>query len=222
MRCRYCDNIFSNPIGGELNVHNRILFETEHFVAVPTVGSLVEGWLLIVTKEHHICMASIDRYLLDELDRFKVEVSCAVEACYGPVAIFEHGPSKPSQAVGCGVDHAHLHIVPTVCDLIAGLRGVFNSDLRWQAITGTPDAAAPHSLGLEYLYVEQPVGNASLATNCGFESQLFRKVIARHIGEPERYDWKLYDGLENVRRTWEKLTTSTYRNTRSLPGLLPI
>jgi len=207
MGCTYCENLFSPSRGSGWDSHDRILFQSEHFVAVPTIGSLVEGWLLIVTKHHHLCMGELAADRFDELDQFKLEVARSVERNYGPVAIFEHGPSLPKQGVGCGVDHAHLHVVPTTCDLVLGLRGVMTRDLCWTDVRAICDARDAFDSGLEYLYVEQPLSHGRIATGHGFESQLFRKVIARYIGEPDRFDWKLYSGPANVRRTVEKFTS---------------
>jgi ATP adenylyltransferase len=216
MGCRYCENILSLPSGTEGSLHNCILFESEHFVAVPTVGSLVEGWLLIITKDNYLCMGAMPGGMFEELDRFKLLVRQAVEECYGPVALFEHGPSKPKQAVGCGVDHAHLHIVPTDCDLLQGLPSIMADDLGWAEVDGVWDTHEPHIAGLEYLYVEQPLGRARLASSRGFGSQLFRQVVARHIGAPERYNWKLYDEAENVRRTVYRLAPWLHRKASAL------
>jgi len=145
MACRYCENIFSKSSMGETGVQDRILFESEHFVAVPTLGSLVEGWLLIVSKQHLICMGDLDPSLLEELIGFKSQVAGAVEFQYGSVAIFEHGPSQPKQSLGCGVDHAHLHIVPIECDLMAGLGNVYEDNVLWQEAEGIRDAVEHHA-----------------------------------------------------------------------------
>jgi len=220
MGCRYCENVFSIPSGSEGGLPDRILFESEHFVAVPTVGSLVEGWLLIITRAHYLCMGALPVGMFVDLDRFKFLVVQAVESNYGPVAIFEHGPSRPKEAVGCGVDHAHLHVVPTNCDLLQGLHGVTTAKIRWTEVSGVWDAREPHLLGLDYLYVEQPFGHGRIATSRGFGSQLFRQVIASHIGEPENFDWKLDSGTANVRRTVERFAPWACRNAASLAGTL--
>jgi len=211
MKCRYCENIFSESLTREAGVQNHILFESEHFVAVPTLGALVQGWLLIVSKRHRICMGDLDPSLLEEMVVFKNRVAKVVEFHYGSIAVFEHGPSKPKQALGCGVDHAHLHIVPTECNLIAGLSNIYESDVLWQNSEGIQDAVEYHAKGFEYLYIEQPNDKALIAKARGFGSQLFRKVIAQHVGRPEWFDWKVHEGVKNIRLTIEKLTSEAAR-----------
>ncbi len=207
MGCKYCQNILSNSPSRDRAVHDRILFESENFIAVPTVGSLVEGWLLVISKEHHIRMASLEYGLLEELNCFKEQLSRVIEECYGPIAIFEHGPSVPMQAIGCGIDHAHLHIVPTSCRLVQALRDMTHENLKWVDLEGVSGLRSYRDSEQEYLFVEQPLGAACVAASHGFGSQLFRRVIARHIGVPDRYDWKCWTGTENVVRTAERLTS---------------
>jgi ATP adenylyltransferase len=212
MGCQYCENIFPGRSQHDVGVHDRILFESESFVAVPTIGALVEGWLLLITKRHYLCMGEMPRTLFDELNRFKRLVEQFVEDCYGPVAFFEHGPSRPQQSVGCGVDHAHLHVVPTECDLAKGLSGLVADDLRWVEASGVVDTKRSHLAGSEYLYLEQPAGHARITEGRRFGSQLFRRVIARHVGTPNEFDWKLHDGAENVLRTVGTIARRLERN----------
>jgi hypothetical protein len=63
--CRFCPPAFSSYGRGQ--IENTVLFETDEFVVVPSLGSLVEGWLLIVSKEHYLCMAEAPPSLIDEL-----------------------------------------------------------------------------------------------------------------------------------------------------------
>ena len=46
--------------------------------------------------------------------------------------MFEHGPQRLCSTVGCGVDYAHLHIVPTNFDLKTGIHRFFNLNYKWQ------------------------------------------------------------------------------------------
>ena len=52
-----------------------IIMESPNFYAIPSVGSLVPGWLLIVPKESVICMGALEENKLKELDIFLHEVA---------------------------------------------------------------------------------------------------------------------------------------------------
>lgn len=194
---------------------NQVLWESVNFLAMPTLGAIVEGWLLVVPRAHYLCAGALPPDLLVELDQFLRFVADRVEQEYGPAAIFEHGPSCVGEAVGCTVDHAHMHIVPTRDDLIEGARGIAPKTLQWRRAVGLADARDLHLRRLPYLYVEQPRGNAHIATGSNIPSQLFRRVVAHFMGAPEHYDWRQFPETRNVEATIEKLGGSSEVSMRS-------
>ena len=184
---------------------DEVLYETEHFVVVPTVGALVEGWLLIVTKKPYLCMGAIEQTLYLELASLKEYVFSVLGQAYGEVAAFEHGPSQTGQRVGCGVDHAHLHVLPVDFSLIERVPQVTDALLSWREVENIHAARELFSEGKPYLYVEQPadvgrISNASVAP-----SQLFRRVIAEAIGSPDAFDWRSNPMEANVISTVKTL-----------------
>jgi len=76
------------------------LFESESFLALPTVGALVEGWLLVIPKTASLSFAHLFSHLLSELQGFLGEVVPVLESHYGS--------AKTGSTLGCGVDYAHL------------------------------------------------------------------------------------------------------------------
>ena len=124
---------------------DQVLHETDHFVVVPTVGALVEGWLLIITKQPYLCMGGMPTGEFHELSSLKELVCSVLSECYGDITVFEHGPSQPGQGVGCGVDHAHLHVLPAICQLTQGVPAVTKAVLEWDPVEG-PLATKRYSL----------------------------------------------------------------------------
>lgn len=184
---------------------DKILFQSRNFAVFPTLGALVEGWLLIVPKDHILCLGALSWELHSELDELRSRVSLALEACYGSVTVFEHGPAQPCHLVGCGVDHAHLHMLPTQVDLIEGAKEIFPGPLKWERLSRLQETTRLYEAGLPYLYVEQSRGTGYVTTHPNLQSQMFRKVIARHIGRPERYDWRQFPEEANILSTISRL-----------------
>jgi ATP adenylyltransferase len=183
------------------------LAESASFVALPTIGAIVPGWILIAPKTHCLALAALDDETLRELWHFESEVRSLVEYEFGEVAIFEHGPSKPSSLVGCGVDHAHLHIVPIQLDLLAEASRLY-PHIKWEAIDDLSAASEHHKAGRSYLYFRQPnVRNEHfLATSSdGFSSQLFRRVIANGAGLHDQWDWKAFPQVNNMEATCKRM-----------------
>jgi ATP adenylyltransferase len=198
--CRLCSDL-ANPN----ETWNAPLFESPHFVGLPSLGALIEGWLLLIPKEHFLCMGALPDALAPEMRDLKRKMCLVLERMYGPVCVFEHGPSRTSVRVGCGVDHAHLHVAPINFDLHATVTPFLPPDVTWSD-AGLEQCAAAFCQGKDYLYLEQPLGRGRIATHGGFGSQLFRRAIAVQIGEPDHFNWREYPILPNVFATIKKVS----------------
>ena len=55
--------------------------------------------------------------------------------------------------------------------------------------------------GKEYLYVEQPLGRASIAEHTELGSQILRKAIAAHIGAADQFSWRDYPRVDVIAKT---------------------
>ncbi len=207
-----CRTFFSSPKaklihGPGPHPWDRIIAESSNFQAIPSLGALIEGWVLVVPKHPLMCFGEIPTPLWPELKDFVNAVGRRLRTKYGPVALFEHGAMKQDTAVGCGVDQAHLHLVPTQIPLLGGARD-FAPQIVWHAEKDLNATRACQREGHAYLYLEQPLGSFPwVGTSRVIPSQLFRRVIARYLGEPEKYDWKSHPNLDNINATLAALTT---------------
>ena len=168
--------------------------EDEQHVAIASVGALVPGWSLVVPKSHGYNLAS--HYKSAEFHRFVQLAVSRIEERYGPVVVFEHGSVEPDSATSCGTAHAHLHLVPVALDLAAAaLKG--DSTLPWRSalITEVSDAVGDD----EYLFVANRYdGEATagtLTTLAIGRSQFFRRLIASHLGCPDKFDYKQFPNI---------------------------
>ncbi len=89
-----------------------VLCETENFKVVPSKGGFIVGWVMIIARSHLLSMAQLTRSTHAELDALVKRVSLILSEKFAPPTIFEHGASVRNSTFGCGIDHAHLHIVP--------------------------------------------------------------------------------------------------------------
>ena len=184
---------------------NEVLFESSNFVALPTRGALVEGWLLIVPREHHYCAGAFSDELLSEFQLFRQEVQQTLESTYGPIVAFEHGPAHSGRPAGCGVDHAHVHLLPWTGAFADAVKRYGNDEFTWERVDGIEALSAIHSSNRDYLYYEEATGEARIAASGAIPSQFFRRIVASAIGQSELYDWKQHSGIQQVRATVEKL-----------------
>jgi ATP adenylyltransferase len=186
-------------------IFNEILFETKNFKVIPSLGSLVEGWLLIVPKDYYLCFGKIkSKELNDELNYLIDHVTQIIKNEYGNYIIFEHGPIEELTLVGCGVDYAHIHIVPIELDL-STINSISKSSWNWDAASGIEDSISFHDNGIPYIYFQDNFGSKYIGTSSKIPSQFFRRIISDILGVPEKFNWKEFYLLDNISATYAKL-----------------
>ena len=192
--CRLCGPDFTSEYW------NEPLFESENFVVIPSLGALVDGWLLLLPKAHYICIGALPLSVIDEMDALKQTAARFIQEEYGAVCAFEHGPHKENSSLGCGVDHAHLHLVPMSADLRSAISPFLPANATWR-IGNVADCRKSFHESRDYLYLEQPLGNGSISTHHEFQGQLFRQAIASELGVLPQYNWREFAQLQNVEAT---------------------
>ncbi|CBE67510.1 protein of unknown function [Candidatus Methylomirabilis oxygeniifera] len=195
--CKLCSELESRT-----SAWNQPLFESPNFVALPSLGALIEGWILLVPKRHFISFGAVPGSMLAEMNEFKGFLCSVLGQRYGTATAFEHGPIAAGRTVGCGVDHAHLHLVPLLFDLLAEVSPLLPSGVRW-ANAGIEECQDAYGRGQDYLYLEQPICSGWIATHDQFGSQLFRRAIATRIGVRDQYNWREYEQLPTVMATMQ-------------------
>lgn len=201
--CQYCEEFESGKL--EINgqdLGNRIIFESDNFVVVPSLGQIVEGYLLIISKKHYTSIGEIPPGLHDELDTVCQKVRKILFDSYGMPLFFEHGPSCKRQKGGSCIDHAHLHVVPVQIDILPELSKHF----RYKIIKSFDALKKQFDKGVSYFFYESNLRERYL-----FEvseivpSQYIRQIIASKIGKPERWDWRSCFGINELLKTIERL-----------------
>jgi ATP adenylyltransferase len=204
--CSLCSSLASNAMRESWDNH---VFESLNFVALPSLGSLVEGWLLLLPKKHFISLGALPEELVAEMEDMKTKITAHVENEYGQACVFEHGPAFASRKVGCSVDHAHLHVVPFAFNLAEAARPFMPNCSAW-AKGSWSECRRAHRDGRDYLYFEQPLGDGSISTHADFGSQIFRKAIASQLGRPAEFNWREYPEFDNIARTINVFAHAAY------------
>ena len=188
---------------------NKPVLETEHFIVLPSLGALVPGWVLVIPKQHYLCIGALPQSLFPEFQRVKKETVNLIASQFGEPCLFEHGPSSAGLKVGCSVDHAHLHVVPFSGDL-AELAASFMPDgARWRP-ADVQACINAFSAGENYLYFEQPLGAGFISVHPAFGSQVFRKAIALQLGKPHEFDWREYPNHSAIQATVQTLASRSH------------
>lgn len=200
--CRFCQQIDSN--GPATRPEDVVIAATDSCLAWPSIGSLVEGWLLVVPRRHVLATAALSSSEIADLRHLAAAQAQRLVATFGlTVYQFEHGPAEAGSPVGCSVDHAHVHLVPLNFDLLEAARR-YAPDTAWTHVRQFEEVQRNYASGLSYLHACGPDGNLA-AFGATLPSQFFRRVIANYLnlGDPE---WRRTPRTEVAQRTIDRLT----------------
>ena len=195
--CRFCNIANKQYYYDEID---KPIATSDDYMAVASIGALVEGWTLIIPKAHQLSM--INHYGDEKFEHFSKKVAASLRARYGSLISFEHGSNKEGSITACGTDHAHLHLVPFTETLVPNL---IASGLDWESCHSSE---IKDKVGTrEYLFYadlnsnnwDDPKGYLHLLESP--ISQFFRKLIAERIGQPEMSNYKEFPFLHNAKHT---------------------
>jgi len=201
-RCAFCSSI-AGESGASVEVP---VLEDERFVAWVSRGPLVDGHVIMVPRQHLLNLGQLSETDLEHQLRFIARLTNLIEASYGPVALFEHGPVREGTAVGCSIDHAHLHLVPVQHSLVDAARRDY-PELSWRDVDGYWDVREI-AWTTPYLFVRDPDGASALAVGEGIPSQALRRTIAAMLGREGEWDWKVHPRSATILKSIRELTTA--------------
>ncbi|WP_417590934.1 HIT family protein [Parasphingorhabdus sp.] len=178
-------------------VFDKPIAENGSFRCVASLGSIVPGWVLIIPKKPVLNLSMLDLTERRELHRFSVEIAKEIEIEYGFSTMFEHGPSSVGSVAGCGVDQAHLHIVPLSSNELKSAPSM-NSN-SWEKLEGSW-ADLNVTFGREYLWFSD-AQSSWITYPKSMTSQFFRKCVAEIVGIPDEWDYNLNPFHGNITET---------------------
>lgn len=186
--CRFCK--IGRGERGEYGVVDSPFFSGENYFSIVSIGAFIDGWTMIVTREHMYNMhreyekSDFKGYLRTHIDivRKKYEKT-------DKILIFEHGANKCDSLTACGTSHAHLHVIPFEGSILKEIQ----EDREWvkcrleqvEEIVGEK----------EYLlYGESDGSQSDIDVYIHMveipESQYFRKILGEKIGLSGAFSYK--------------------------------
>lgn len=186
------------------------LHMSQRFAVFPALGHLVEGYTMVVSRVHAVCMGELTASEWNELEDVKVWLRKITEPQFGPITFFEHGSVTDSVPSGSSVIHAHVHAMPIPASSWKQILG--SSPLS--SVASVDFARDSFAKGRTYLLVERPNGLFyGFWPDQGLPSQYLRRLVARAVGEDGRWNWQYYPFHERVAATLERLQNHRLRHT---------
>lgn len=187
--CPFCD----------YNPKSEIIAETKNFYLVPSVGQIVEGYVLLCSKKHIFGMADLKKDEIVELKIFLKKIRESINEVYGPTVVWEHGSTICAKQIGGCLNHAHFNIFPIKKHLVKKLDDSFN-------IKKIDDISSIGGVKGSYIFlIDDDEKKYILQTNGVTPSQYFRKIVAKELRMEEKWDWRTYIGEKEFVSTIKKL-----------------
>lgn len=191
MKCIFCDI-------DQSKIENTIIEETDYFYILPTLGSLVDGYVLIVTKRHINSMSELNDNELEEYKTIITKYQKLFNKVYNKTPIvFEHGtPNQNSKMKANSVTHAHTHIVNINFKNEKEILEKYN----FKEINNLKEIETNKNY-IKYIYNNK----IYITYNFPSVSQLMRILIAEELNYKDKFDWKKERFDENIISTIERI-----------------
>lgn len=163
---------------------------------VPTLGALVPGWVLVIPRFPALSVDSLPPPIRQSVLGAVAALTPRLRTLGPHVYIFEHGPRDLGTQLGCGVDQAHVHVVPGAFDLFTCLS---DPEVSWTAVSSV-DPWATSDPERDY-YLLGRAGEFYLGTPRRRVPQYFRRKIAVELGRSYAWDYREWPCYDNARRT---------------------
>ena len=206
--CSLCDEMSGGmpaPFRSASGLTHRIIKATPSFVVLPSISPLVAGHVMIIPKDHSSGMlsaAATRKQFLSVLDL----VFTAVSASYGLSCVFEHGIGI-GMTGGCGIDHAHVHVLPLSLSRIAVVHEALARDFDRAPRISIDQAFENHDCTSSYLFFGSSPLDVVVHYSEEIPSQYIRHTIAAALNQPCRH-WREMFGWDQFVDTFARLSRS--------------
>jgi diadenosine tetraphosphate (Ap4A) HIT family hydrolase len=194
--CALCKAVADATGAGRSFLHNRKLMETERFIVVPSVGPVVPGHVMVVSKLHCHNLASMGSVAIQEYERLADRLRTAPLLRDADPLEAEHGSTGDDKAGAC-VIHTHVHWVPGM--------GQFLNEFK-QRLSPRPENSllqVGNNAG-PYIFVRAG-GMRAVYDGQGLRSQTIRRILCELMDRDDT-DW-----TQALRPDWVQETVKAWQ-----------
>lgn len=190
---------------------DRILSISEHFYVLLGLGPIVEGYIILVAREHIRSMFDLPTEIRKAYEQEKQHLKTVINDTYGPSIITEHGriqacTTEDEEAHDLMCYHAHQLFFPLNAEL-----GDLSKEGPFEKIFEGSGLFAMNPPTLqdedEYLLYENTAGHTFVYKVRGkCPRQYLRYLVARSVDHPELASWQQYPRYNIIRKARKRYT----------------
>ena len=201
--CCICEEIRTGKMAENLikryGFENRLFEEHPEFIVIPSISPLSEGHMLVFPKHHVQSMSQVPLEVREPLVTILNGLWRRLTKRYGDSYVFEHGVVNSDQ-MACGIDHAHIHVVPVAESHLTRVHTRIASGFP-SIICGTVSQVLfEHKHDCPYLMYGNDLSSVHLSPSHQIPSQYVRKLIAEEL-ESGTWDWKELSGVSEFQQS---------------------
>ena len=189
MDCCFCSEFNTGKqLGEDSQEPSRVVWRDDDFVLVPARGPLTPHHSLLIPKCHATSFGGMPERMRRRAELLVAAHTGRLSVDTTQVLVFEHGTrSEDRPNGGCGIVHAHIHLVPIPANVV--LPSLPNCGTGWRALPQDRWLDELGALG-DYLVVYALNNSIRAASTAGkpIESQLLRRWLAAVLGV--EWDWR--------------------------------
>jgi diadenosine tetraphosphate (Ap4A) HIT family hydrolase len=217
IQCDFCNEFSGSSENSFARIYDahpetRTLFRSREFAVVPSLGQIVEGYLLVLPIKHFRTLGDLPGPLLEEFAAICGCVGRTLKDQYGPYILFEHG-TRSEGVGGCGIYHAHLHATPLagISDPVGALKLSFPC-AEFASLSEISERSANLS---SYLFCQDSDARLYLFDTGPLPSQYMRKFLADELGDKD-WNWRSARREERLLSTIQRLSGPFESSTKIL------
>lgn len=190
--------------GNSRNWYDRVLRRNLSANAIPAMGSIAVGHVLVSPNEHVNIAQNLKPKQNKDFVRLLGWVANCLSDRVGPITIFEHGaPHLSGIRRSACIDHAHIHVVPGSFALRETVK--LEDEQEYSSIEEFYSGPAPFD---GYVMFAEPGDQVVVGRDVG-QPQFLRQKIFATLGRPEAWDYALFPNEEAVAKTIELFTAKS-------------
>ena len=112
--CSICDEIQKKNNEVYLKIKkSRFIYQDEDLILYPTIGSFIEGYVLLSSKEHYYSLYDCSDRIVNKINKIIKPIRDYYENnLHSDVIFFEHGTVDDSSLSSSSITHFHIHFLP--------------------------------------------------------------------------------------------------------------
>ena len=186
----------------KLKLSDTILYEDQHFIITPGLGSITPLYILFISKHRLFNFAQVSKYY-NQKPLTLISNILSKHFSYDENFIwFEHGEITSGAIFGSNIDHGHIHIIlnPSFTLESFRLKAMSMDRQHWRFVT-TETAYNNRNAQRSYL----AFGDKNKAFWANLKKprrpQFFRRVVAKLVGKTNEWNYRKHPHNEMITET---------------------